>query len=147
MGLRRWIAVLFSTAVAAMALGLISPAAHSSCAGPQIVISRGATRVADSAYRVAPGAAIDLRISNLSANCQDTVPAGGCSAPKSARPATNVAVTVRQGNRSWKLGTVSGHGSTRSDAISVDLPSELRAGTASIRVGDGRLALRVASHD
>ena len=113
---------------------------------PQISIHRGATQVGDGPGRVRPGERIDLYVGNLSEGCHDTG-TGGCSSKpdEPVRPATDVGVVLRQGNRSWQLGTVSGHGASRADTLHVSLPADLTAGEATIRVGDGRLRLQVTN--
>ena len=126
------------------ALGVVVPAAHGSCAGPQLqVVGLPATPPASEdtdadarpVVRVSRGQALRVEVTNVNdeaAGCDDV--GGGCDDPGPAAPvpARGAVLMLEQGGRRWSLGTQDATGPQRAVSYEVVLPEGLGRGEADL---------------
>lgn len=130
--------------LAAAALGVVTPPAHGSCAGPQVQVTGPPTASPRAAsvdpagrpvVQVRRGQALRVEATNLTdeqSGCDDT--GGGCDDPGPVPPvpARGVVLVLEQGGRRWTLGTADAAGPERAVTYDVRLPDGLGRGEAAL---------------
>ena len=144
-------------ALCAAGLGLVagpSPVT-AGCVGPSLEVPGAQTRFAEElegrSVTVLPrrdGPLVVTGMTFANGPCNDTPNTSGCGAPETPAPsvpAKDVELTLRQGERTWRLGTADASGSEDNYAVRWDteLPAEVRPGRATLIAGTADLAIEV----
>ncbi len=150
--MRQRTAVPLVATVAAVGLGLFAPQPSSaSCAGPELVpasVTGPAEDVPVLALRPGQDAVVEGRF--FYHGCEDTYSEGGCgrgSYDDPQSPMRAVELTLRQGARSWSLGTADAADRDRGYAISwpVRIPTDVLTGPATLTAGTAEREVVVAN--
>ena len=140
--MRQRVAVPLVVMVAAMGLGLFAPQPSAAgCAGPELVPASVTGPAEDvPLLSVHPGQPTTVDGRFFYNGCEDTYSEGGCgrgSYDDPQSPMRAVEFTLRQGERSWSLGTADAADRDRGYAISwaVRVPTDATPGPATLTAG------------
>lgn len=154
MRIQRWLAVTVSAVVTACMLGVgySPPAARASCVGPSLAVGASAEsgEPSDPPTNLVRGQATRITGVFFHAGCEDTFssPRPGCQASQPAdpqSPLTDVRLTLKQGDRSWDLGTADAADREQQYAISwnVVIPNDLAVGAATLTAESAILSVQI----
>lgn len=131
---------------------LLAPAAHASCAGPQITTLQGTAlgpNAQTSNVAIEPGGVLDVAGEWYSIGCDDVAETRfGCNArqKETPEPMTDVKITLSQGSgETWDLATVDATGDRFDVSWSGTVPADVALGSATLSVGPTSIDIEVTN--